>query len=53
MRFLTLAALVASLAAAQQVTKETVPGITNFAQVETTVAIVPPWKSRLTVDTSS
>jgi len=37
---LALAALVAaaSLASAQQVTKETVPGVTNFARLETTVA---------------
>lgn len=38
--YLTLAALCLSpaLAGAQQVTKQTVPGITNFARVETTVA---------------
>src|SRR6266576_2766660 len=31
-------ALVAATAAAQQVTKETIPGVTNFARLETTVA---------------
>ena len=30
--------LLATVASAQQVTKETVPGVTNFARVETTVA---------------
>jgi uncharacterized protein (TIGR01244 family) len=39
MMFATLLAGTAAIAAAQsQVTKETVPGITNFSQVETTVA---------------
>ena len=37
--FLAIAVTIASIATAQsQVRKETVPGITNFAQVETTVA---------------
>src|SRR5438045_6250794 len=31
-------AFVAATAAAQQVTKETIPGVTNFARLETTVA---------------
>ena len=35
---LTSLSLVATLTAVQQVTKETVPGVTNFARVETTVA---------------
>ena len=35
---LTSLSLVGTLTAAQQVTKETVPGVTNFARVETTVA---------------
>jgi uncharacterized protein (TIGR01244 family) len=44
LRFLSAAVLVASVlitaspAGAQQVTKETVPGVTNFARLETTVA---------------
>jgi uncharacterized protein (TIGR01244 family) len=36
--FLTTLSIVASVATAQQVSKETVPGVTNFARVETTVA---------------
>ncbi len=35
---LILAGTVAASASAQQVTKETVPGITNFARVQTTIA---------------
>ena len=35
---LALVGLCGSPASAQQVTKETVPGITNFARLETTVA---------------
>ena len=35
---LTSLSLAATLMAAQQVTKETVPGVTNFARLETTVA---------------
>ena len=35
---LTGASLVTTLVAAQQVTKETVPGVTNFLRLETTVA---------------
>jgi uncharacterized protein (TIGR01244 family) len=37
-RVLAILAMVASVAAAQSVKKSTVPGVTNFAQVETTVA---------------
>jgi uncharacterized protein (TIGR01244 family) len=36
--FVLAAALVATSALAQQVTKESVPGVTNFARLETTVA---------------
>lgn len=35
---LTMAVLASSPAAAQQVTKQTIPGVTNFARLETTVA---------------